>query len=410
MRWIRRPVRNVPPLPTSGSQTTAPLTETTLFRIVCGNPIYRAGIAEVVVKVLKFTVLELPMDRAIDLKDAGDVVGYRRRQPADGWTEPVVWIAGGSVEVLGCSTLPFCYTHYSPVAMNSTRTVIGTMSASVMNWEGFRWHAGDDVVYPVPINSPMSINDINDAGQIVGGGPGPGAQLISDGTLLLLFGSNGSNSVASAINNAGHVAGYVVPGTDQIRHVFLYADGTIQDLGTMDGVSSDAQDINLADEIVGSAETPAGTHAFLYANSRFTDLGSLGGTSSRATAISDAGKIVGTSTLAGADPQVQRAFLHVNDRMYDLNDLIEPLPVPLSQALKINNRGQIIANACASPGYATDCHAYLLTPVTGLESGGAAAERDAQRREWAGTATGGAVRNRRLRRCPPAAQPARCSG
>ena len=132
----------------------------------------------------------------------------------------------------------------------------------------------------------------------------------------------------------------------------------------MDGASSDAQDINLADEIVGSAETPAGTRAFRYENSRFTDLGSLGGTSNGATAINDVGQIVGWSTLVGADPQAQRAFLYVNGRMYDLNDLVEPLPTPLTEARRINNRGQIIANACPPAGTNGNCRAYLLTPVS----------------------------------------------
>jgi probable HAF family extracellular repeat protein len=232
-----------------------------------------------------------------------------------------------------------------------------------MTWDSFRWQVGDGVDYFNLISYPELITDINDAGQIVGGGPGPGAKLISDGTVVLLFG-NGSYSMASAINNAGHVTGYVVPGTDRIRHVFLYADGTMLDLGTMDGASSDARDINLADEIVGVATTPAGSRAFLYANSGFTDLGTLGGARSWATGINDAGQIVGTSTLAGADPQAQRAFLYVHGAMHDLNNLVEPLPAPLTEALKINNRGQVVANACAPPDYVTGCRAYLLTPVS----------------------------------------------
>jgi probable HAF family extracellular repeat protein len=308
----------------------------------------------------KFTVLELPMYGAIDLNDAGDVVGYRLREPADSGIEPVVWLAGGTVEVLGCSTLPV-YCRLVPVAMNNPRTVIGrNWGVSYMQWEGFRWHVGDAVVYPVTIHSPMNIEDINDAGQIVGGGPGPGATLISDGTSLLLFGTQGSYSMASAINNAGHITGYVVPGSDQVRHVFLYADGTVRDLGTMSGVSSDAQDINMTDEIVGSA----GGRAFLYANSAFTDLGTLGGASSSATGINDAGQIVGTSSLAGADPHAERAFWYVDGAIHDLNGLAAPLSAPLTEARKVNNRGQIIANACAPPGYYSDCRAYLLTPVS----------------------------------------------
>ena len=349
-------------LPTSGSQTSAPLTETTTFSIECANPVFgeASSAAVVTVAIPKFTVLELPMAGAIDLNDLGDVVGYRPRQPADGWTEPVVWLAGGTVEVLGCSTPPVCYRYFA-VAMNDNRTVIGRNRAvSYMQWTGFRWQVGDAVVYPVSIQSPMNIEDINDAGQIVGGGPGPGAMLIAGSTSIWLFGTQGSNSMASAINDAGHITGYVVPGTDQVRHVFLYADGTIRDLGTMNGVSSDAVEINMVDEIVGSA----GGHAFLYATSAFRDLGTLGGASSSAAGINDAGQVVGASTLDGPDPQVERAFWYVDGAMHDLNELAAPLSARLSEARKINNQGQIIANACAPPDYATDCRAYLLTPVS----------------------------------------------
>jgi probable HAF family extracellular repeat protein len=229
-----------------------------------------------------------------------------------------------------------------------------------MNWDAFRWYVGDGVDYSVPIHSPQNITDINDAGQIVGGGPGPGAELISGGTSIRLFGNQGSYSMASAINDAGHITGYVVPGTDQVRHVFLYVDGTIRDLGTMNGVSSDAVEINMVDEIVGSA----GGHAFLYATSAFKDLGTLGGASSSAAGINDAGEVVGTSTLAGPDPQAQHAFWYVDEAMHDLNDLAAPLSAWLSEARKINNRGQIIANACPPPGTSGGCRAYLLTPVS----------------------------------------------
>jgi len=347
-------------LPTSGSQASVPLTQTTTFAVECANPVCGAAGSTVVVTVAtpEFAVLELPMERAIDLNDAGDVVGNRR--PEYSWQELVARLAGGAVEALACATPPICSRHY-PVAMNATQTVIGQQfSGSPMQWVGFRWRVGDAVVHGAGINSPMNIEDINDSGQIVGGGPGPGAVLISDDTSTLLFGTQGSYSMASAINNAGHITGYVVPVTDNVRHVFLYADGTIRDLGTMNGVSSDAVDINMADEIVGSA----GGRAFLCANSGFTDLGTLGGASSSATGINDAGQIVGTSTLAGADPQAQRAFLYVDGAMHDLNELAAPLSVPLSEARAINNRGQIAANACAPPGYYSDCRAYLLTPVS----------------------------------------------
>ena len=171
-------------------------------------------------------------------------------------------------------------------------------------------------------------------------------------------------AVASAINAAGHIAGNFYAAADAKYHLFLYVDGAIKDLATLGDGDCSATGINSTDAIVGWEDSLQGTRAFRYADSRFTDLGSLGGTSSRATAINDAGEIVGWSTLAGADPQAQRAFLYVNGRMFDLNDLVEPLPVPLSEAPKINNRGQIIANACPPPGTSGACRAYLLTPVT----------------------------------------------
>jgi probable HAF family extracellular repeat protein len=240
-----------------------------------------------------------------------------------------------------------------------------------MNWDAFRWYVGDGVDYSVPIHSPENITDINDAGQIVGGVAGPGAELISGGAVVQLFGYNGSYSMASAINNAGHVTGYVVPpGADEIRHVFLYADGAVQDLGTMGGASSDAHDINLADEIVGAAVVSIDGElfgrAFLYAHSRFTDLGTLGGARSAAYGINDAGQIVGSSTTpAGEAAEKAHAFLYVDGRMHDLNDLIDPLPVTLVSASKINNRGQVLAYGCVPPSD-EDCRFYLLTPVSSL--------------------------------------------
>ena len=128
----------------------------------------------------------------------------------------------------------------------------------------------------------------------------------------------------------------------------------------MNNVSSDAVDINMVDEIVGSA----GGRAFLYANGGFKDLGTLGGASSSAAGINDAGQVVGASTLDGPDPQVERAFWYVDGAMHDLNELAAPLSARLSEARKINNQGQIIANACPPQGTSGGCRAYLLTPVS----------------------------------------------
>jgi len=355
----------------SGSQTSAPLTETTTFTIECSNPVFGAATSAVVVSVVipKFTVIELPMQAAVDLNDVGDVVGARLRR---GYArETVVWMAG-AVEVLGYSAPPNDMSNYDPTAMNASRTVIGRWcpGTCVMTVSVFRWNVGVGLDLAVGLDPPIKLpgysafNDINDAGQIVGAAPGSGAMLYSGGTVFALFGSTDPMGTARAINGLGHIVGCFVPRADSIGRVFLYIDGAIQDLGTMDGYSSCGEDINIYDEIVGYASTATGKRAFLYANSRFTDLGSLGGGSSWPNGINDAGQIVGTSTLAGPDPQAKRAFLYVDGAMHDLNDLVEPLPAPLTESSKINNRGQIIANACPTTGLREDCRAYLLTPVS----------------------------------------------
>jgi probable HAF family extracellular repeat protein len=321
-----------------------------------------AGIAEVVVRVAlpKFTALELPMDSAYGLNDAGDVAG--RRPSASISFDAVAWIEGRIVDVRVCRGPP-CPPSYMPWAINAARTVIGTFRYQGNYFYSFVWHSGDD---SNPAQDPanpafLGFYDINDAGQIVGSDGAVGrAVLITDGTVIRL---SDFYSSANAINAAGHIAGSVSAAADGKRHLFLYVDGAMQDLGTMGGGDCYPTGINASNAIVGWEDRLGGSRAFLYANSRFTDLGSLGSAASRANGINDAGQIVGT---AGPVYGPWRAFLYLNGTMHDLNDLIEPLPLPLSEARKINNRGQIIANACPPPGTSGACHAYLLTPVSPL--------------------------------------------
>jgi probable HAF family extracellular repeat protein len=82
------------------------------------------------------------------------------------------------------------------------------------------------------------------------------------------------------------------------------------------------------------------------------DLGTLGGENSSARGINAAGWVVGTAdTSTGSD-----AFLYENGVMYDLNSLIGNAPgIDLTEALAINDNGQILANGPNGT--------YLLTPI-----------------------------------------------
>ncbi|MGH8369707.1 MAG: hypothetical protein ACRESC_01885 [Gammaproteobacteria bacterium] len=124
----------------------------------------------------------------------------------------------------------------------------------------------------------------------------------------------------------------------------------IINLGTLGGDSSAAADMNNYSQIVGWSTTDSGArHAFLYHDGMMTDLGTLqGGVNSQAVAINDRVQIVGTSeinALGAGFPEILQGFIWEHGDIQSLGALYCPCSYNVrygsSTARGINNSSQV---------------------------------------------------------------------
>jgi probable HAF family extracellular repeat protein len=235
--------------------------------------------------------------------------------------------------------------------------------------------------------SGFSRPGINDSGQVTGFANQHAFLTGPDGEGLKFLGTLKNTplgqSFAFAVNNQGQVAGTSVDYTGPPGHqtitirAFLSGPngGPLKDVGTLGGEESSASAVNDAGQVAGLSEFALGNHArhaFLSGpnGGPLTDLGTLGGDSSAANGVNNAGDVVGTS---GTSDSSSHAFVYTSaDGLRDLNDLIDPqLGIILTDAFDINNSGQIVALARPDESVA----AYLLTPtgISAVPDGGSTA-------------------------------------
>ncbi len=191
-------------------------------------------------------------------------------------------------------------------------------------------------------------------------------------------GDRGNNGFATGVNNRGEIAGWAEnavhdptcdpPQVLQFRAaVWGPAEGQTRELPPVaDDTTSAATAINNRGQVVGISGTcgsavggPSAAHAVLWENGSATDLGNLGLFEwNTPMAINQKGEVVGFAAVPGAEPDSLhlRAFQWTEDGGMEELGTIDEEDVE-SQALGINNRGQVVGLSCTA-SYAS-CRAFL---------------------------------------------------
>ena len=121
----------------------------------------------------------------------------------------------------------------------------------------------------------------------------------------------------------------------------------VVDLGPFDNNRNDVLAINDQGERAGVSLNPetGRLEAFQQNGEVRNMLGTLGGSFSIARDLNNLGEVVGGSLTEGDENF--HGFIFRNNRLYDLNEFLEPgTGWELVQALGINNQGEIIAIGC----------------------------------------------------------------
>lgn len=185
---------------------------------------------------------------------------------------------------------------------------------------------------------------------------------MSDTQVQTIEGLGGRKTFATAINNAGQIAGTATLEGGDIGHVFIRDPITESnvDLGNPIGRTISVMAISSDGRPAGEIGISEGvTQPFSFSNRQQSIVvrPTLGGTRGAAYAVSPTGKIAGSST-PGDSQQLQKAFVAgAKGRLYDLNQFVvnRPSKVTLTKVTGVNSKGQMSV-------WADNGHGYIVCP------------------------------------------------
>jgi probable HAF family extracellular repeat protein len=179
--------------------------------------------------------------------------------------------------------------------------------------------------------------------------------LIDLGTL------GGPVSQSKAVNRRGQVVGTSRDAQGRTRAFLWQQDLGIVDLKPLTGVNTSANDVSERGDIVGGGDTGFGDfHAYFLSEGTSFDLGTLGGNESEALALNQRGQVVGHSRVREGAGRFKHAFfIPEPGTMLDLGTLGGPTSI----AHAVNDRGEVVGLSGTATG---EGHGFLWSAGRGM--------------------------------------------